>query len=106
MRQLSGSGIYLENMKSMKSIERDVTSNAINKMAVSQSAPHTPVTAANHEGPIFKSVPRLLSEPIVNRTKGGSPSNKTNRLERQISVAKDDIIGEIISENIKVISKN
>ncbi|CAG9864998.1 unnamed protein product [Phyllotreta striolata] len=101
MRQLSGSGIYLENMKSMKSIERDATSTTINKMAVSQSAPHTPVTAANHEGPVFKSVPRLLSEPIVNRSKCGSPSTKTARLERQISVAaerREDGVGDIVAE--------
>ncbi|XP_056644231.1 adenylyl cyclase 78C isoform X2 [Diorhabda sublineata] len=105
MRQFSGSGAYLENMRSMKSMERDLTSNTINRMAVSQSAPHTPVTAANHEGPIFKSVPRLLSEPIVNRSKSCSPSTKTSRLERQISVSADrreDVIDDNINDNIKV----
>lgn len=87
MRQLSGSGYYLENMKSMKSIDRDPT---INRMAISQSAPHTPVSAPNHnEAPIFKSVPRLLSEPIVNRSKTSSPNTKTSKLERMSSVATD-----------------
>ncbi|KAG5885373.1 Adenylyl cyclase 78C [Gonioctena quinquepunctata] len=85
MRQLSGSGNYLENMKYMRSIDVDVTSSNINRMTVSQSAPHTPVSASNHEGPIFKSVPRLLSEPIVNRSKSCSPCTKTSRLERNIS---------------------
>ncbi|KAJ8970862.1 hypothetical protein NQ314_000986 [Rhamnusium bicolor] len=90
MRQLSGSGGYLENMKSMKSIDRDVTSNTISRMAVSQSAPHTPVSAPNHnEAPTFKSVPRLLSEPIVNRSKSCSPSTKTSKLERMASIVTD-----------------
>lgn len=104
MRQFSGSGAYLENIKSMKSMERDLTSNTISRMAVSQSAPHTPVTAANHEGPIFKSVPRLLSEPIVNRSKSCSPSTKTSRLERQISVSADrrEEAIEDINDSIKV----
>ncbi|XP_072381948.1 adenylyl cyclase 78C isoform X1 [Diabrotica undecimpunctata] len=107
MRQFSGSGTYLENMKSMKSIERDVTSNTINRMAVSQSAPHTPVTAANHEGPIFKSVPRLLSEPIVNRSKSCSPSTKTSRLERQMSIAADrrDDVCEEFNDSIRAKNK-
>nr|XP_023015323.1 adenylate cyclase type 8-like [Leptinotarsa decemlineata] len=89
MRQLSGSGTYLENMKSMKSIDRDVTSNTLNRMTVSQSAPHTPVSTSNHDGPVFKSVPRLLSEPIVNRSKSCSPCTKTSRLERNISILND-----------------
>lgn len=90
MRQLSGSGYYLENMKSMKSIDRDPTSNTINRMAISQSAPHTPVSAPNHnEAPTFKSVPRLLSEPIVNRSKTSSPNTKSSKLERMASVATD-----------------
>ncbi|KAJ8920880.1 hypothetical protein NQ315_015673 [Exocentrus adspersus] len=90
MRQLSGSGYYLENMKSMKSIDRDPTSNTINRMTVSQSAPHTPVSASSHnEAPIFKSVPRLLSEPIVNRSKNSSPNTKTGKLERMTSLASD-----------------
>lgn len=96
MRQLSSSGIYLENIKSMKSIDRDVTSNTISRMAVSQSAPHTPVSAPIHEGPVFKSVPRLLSEPIVNRSKSCSPSTKTSRLERRTSISNDKKIGEYI----------
>lgn len=83
MRQL-GSGSHLENMKSYKSIEKDITVNNINKMMVSQSAPHTPVSAPNHtEGSIFKSVPRLLSEPMVGyRPKSCSPATKTSKLER------------------------
>ncbi|KAJ8960771.1 hypothetical protein NQ318_020065 [Aromia moschata] len=66
MRQLSGSGVYFENMKSMKSIDRDATCNTISRMA---------------------SVPRLLSEPIVNRSKSCSPSTKTSKLERMASNA-------------------
>lgn len=66
MRQIGSQN--LENMKSMKSIDRDITSNTINRMTVSQSAPHTPVSASNHSDNCqFKAVPRLLSEPIVNR---------------------------------------
>lgn len=88
MRQLSGSGYYLENMKSMKSIDRDTTSATINRMAVSQSAPHTPVSAPSHnEAPVFKSVPRLLSEPLVNKSKTSSPNTKTSKLERMSSLA-------------------
>ncbi|CAH0557313.1 unnamed protein product [Brassicogethes aeneus] len=69
MRQL-GSGSHLEN----KPMEREITSTTINKITISQSAPHTPVSAPNfNETPIFKAVPRLLSEPIVNRTKSNSP---------------------------------
>ncbi|XP_063922796.1 adenylate cyclase type 8-like isoform X4 [Zophobas morio] len=84
MRQLGGSGSHLENMKAYKSIEKDVIANNINKMMVSQSAPHTPVSAPSHaEGPIFKSVPRLLSEPMVGyRSKQSSPATKTSKLER------------------------
>ncbi|XP_044268161.1 adenylyl cyclase 78C-like [Tribolium madens] len=83
MRQL-GSGSHLENIKSYnRSIEKDTVNN-INRMMVSQSAPHTPVSAPNHtEGPIFKSVPRLLSEPMVGcRSKSSSPATKTSKLER------------------------
>ncbi|CAH1183630.1 unnamed protein product [Phaedon cochleariae] len=82
MRQLSGSGIHLENAKSMKSIDRENASNALHRMTASQSAPHTPVSAATHDGPLFKAVPRLLSEPIVNRSKSCSPGTKTSRLEK------------------------
>lgn len=100
MRQLSSSGIYLENTKSMKTIERDVTSNTISRMAISQSAPHTPVSAQTNDSPIFKSVPRLLSEPIVNRSKSCSPSTKTNRLERRTSVSNDKKIEEYVNADI------
>lgn len=85
MRQLSSSGMNFENTKYMKSIERDATSNTISRMAVSQSAPHTPVSAPNHEAPVYKSVPRLLSEPLVNRSKSCSPNTKSSRLERKTS---------------------
>lgn len=100
MRQLSSSGIYLENTKSMKSIDRDVTSNTISRMAVSQSAPHTPVSAPTQDGPVFKSVPRLLSEPIVNRSKSCSPSTKTSRLERRTSVSNDKKIEEYFTPDV------
>lgn len=100
MRQLSSSGTYLESMKSMKSIDRDATSNTISRMAVSQSAPHTPVSAPSHEGPIFKSVPRLLSEPIVNRSKSCSPSTKTSRLERRTSASNDTRIEEHVGDDM------
>lgn len=81
MRQL-GSGSQLENMKSYKSLDKDIITN--NKMMISQSAPHTPVSAPNHnDGSIFKSVPRLLSEPMVGyRSKSSSPATKTSKLER------------------------
>nr|CAI5841533.1 unnamed protein product [Callosobruchus analis] len=93
MRQLSGSGTYLENMKSMRSIDQDPIPNNHHKMAVSQSAPHTPVSATSHEGSIFKSVPRLLSEPIVNslcyRSKSCSPGSKGHRDRKLDSYAND-----------------
>ncbi|CAH1986816.1 unnamed protein product [Acanthoscelides obtectus] len=89
MRQLSGSGTYLENMKSMRSIDHDPIPNNHHKMAVSQSAPHTPVSATSHEGSIFKSVPRLLSEPIVNRSKSCSPGSKGHRDRKLDSYAND-----------------
>ncbi|KAL1490421.1 hypothetical protein ABEB36_013120 [Hypothenemus hampei] len=95
MRQI-GSQNLMDGMKSMKSIDRDLTSNTISRMAVSQSAPHTPVSATNHyEGPPFKSVPRLLSEPIVNRSKS-SPGSNGKRPH------KDPIGGVENSENIKM----
>lgn len=76
MRQL-GSGSHLENTKSYKSIDRDTTIGNISRIAVSQSAPHTPVATPNHADTItFKTVPRLLSEPLVN-AKHPSPGNKS-----------------------------
>ncbi|XP_049822606.1 adenylyl cyclase 78C isoform X2 [Aethina tumida] len=83
MRQL-GSGSHLENNKS---IERETTSTTINKMAVSQSAPHTPVSVPNHnEGPTFKGVPRLLSEPSVNRSKSSSPGPRPSKYDKNSGI--------------------
>lgn len=74
MRQM-GSGTALENTKCYKSVDRDTPSSNMPKTAVSQSAPHTPVSVPNHaEGQILKSVPRLLSEPMVSsQTRSSSP---------------------------------
>lgn len=100
MRQL-GSVSQLENMK-MKSIDRDTTSNTISRMAVSQSAPHTPVSGPCHnEGPIFRTTPKLSeSEPTVNRSKSTtsprhyyrnmSPYFQEKRLETNNSFDKSD----------------
>lgn len=100
MRQL-GSGSQLENSKFYKSMDRDPTIGNISRMAVSQSAPHTPVSTPNHsDGVNLKTVPRLLSEPLVSG-KNTSPGirsldgkiMKTERiaahLERQPSETKD-----------------
>lgn len=74
MRQM-GSGTALENTKSYKSVDRDTPSSNMPKTAVSQSAPHTPVSVPNHcEGQVLRSVPRLLSEPMVSsQTRSSSP---------------------------------
>lgn len=98
MRQLAGSGSHLEYLRSGKSIEKDVTVNNLSKM-VSQSAPHTPVSAPNHsEGAIFKSVPRLFSEPMVgSKSKSPVHTTKTSRLERnspRLSERKQDSLEE------------
>lgn len=81
MRQF-GSGSNLENSKSYKSIDRENTGN-MPRMTVSQSAPHTPVSAASHsESHNLKTVPRLLSEPIVSshsRTSSGGKFSKSDR---------------------------
>lgn len=74
MRQL-GSGSHLDNTRSYKSIDRDTPNNNPPRLTVSQSAPHTPVSSNHSEGALFKSVPRLLSEPIVgSRLKNSSPA--------------------------------
>lgn len=76
MRHL-GSGNQLENSKFYsKSIDRDTTISNISRMAVSQSAPHTPVSAPNHETSVIRTVPRLLSEPLVS-VKNPSPGTKS-----------------------------
>lgn len=76
MRQL-GSGSQLESSKFYsKSIDRDTTISNLSRMAVSQSAPHTPVSAPNHEASIIKTVPRLLSEPLVS-ARNPSPGSKS-----------------------------
>lgn len=84
MRQF-GSGTNLENSKSYKSIDRDTPVNALPRMTVSQSAPHTPVSASNHsDGLVLRSVPRLLSEPMVSsQTRNSSPGIKS--LDNKIS---------------------
>ncbi|CAG9767609.1 unnamed protein product [Ceutorhynchus assimilis] len=83
MRQL-GSQI-LDNRKSFKFIDRDITSNTINRMTVSQSAPHTPVSTSSHSECLpFKSVPRLLSEPIVNRSRSSPNTNPKKYQQKEI----------------------
>ncbi|KAF2879864.1 hypothetical protein ILUMI_26321 [Ignelater luminosus] len=84
MRQF-GSGTNLENSKSYKSIDRDTPVNALPRMTVSQSAPHTPVSASNHsDGQVLRSVPRLLSEPMVSsQTRNSSPGIKS--LDNKVS---------------------
>lgn len=78
MRQL-GSGSQLENIKSNKSIDRDTPTSNNPKTMISQSAPHTPVSVPNNPDGMFnKSVPRLLSEPIVGqRFRNSSPGVKS-----------------------------
>lgn len=76
MRQL-GSGCQLENSKFYsKSIDHDATISNISRMTVSQSAPHTPVSASNHDTSVVKTVPRLLSEPLVG-ARNPSPGSKS-----------------------------
>ncbi|KAF5286670.1 hypothetical protein FQR65_LT12474 [Abscondita terminalis] len=80
MRQL-GSGSNLENPKFFKSIDRDTP--GMQRMTISQSAPHTPLCACHCDGQMIKSVPRLLSEPTVSHTTNSSPiikhySSKSN----------------------------
>ncbi|XP_066141819.1 adenylate cyclase type 8 [Euwallacea fornicatus] len=83
MRQIGSQN--LETMKSLKSIDRDMTSGTINRMTISQSAPHTPVSSTNHcENSQFKAVPRLLSEPIVNRSRS-SPSSNQKRTQKELN---------------------
>lgn len=97
MRQL-GSACHLEHTKSYhKSIERDIiVVNNASRMTVSQSAPHTPVSSSpthQHDGAAFRTVPRLLSEPIVGaRCRNNttcSPPTKTSRLENNSSFLKE-----------------
>lgn len=77
MRQLE-SASNLDTSKSYKSIDRDTPTSNMPRLTVSQSAPHTPVSANHSETNIFKSVPRLLSEPIVgSRVKTYSPGVKS-----------------------------
>ncbi|XP_019763467.2 adenylate cyclase type 8 isoform X2 [Dendroctonus ponderosae] len=86
MRQLGSQ--TLDNMKSIKSIDRDITTNAISRMTVSQSAPHTPVSSSNHSDCLpFKSVPRLLSEPIVNRSRSSPNSSSQKRSLKETNKA-------------------
>ncbi|KAH0819801.1 hypothetical protein GEV33_002990 [Tenebrio molitor] len=103
MRQLGSAG-HLENMKAYKSMDKEITVNNISKMMVSQSAPHTPVSAPNHtEGPVFKSVPRLLSEPTVGgRSKSSSPATKTSKLERNSPHMLDKRADSEMSDSFKV----
>lgn len=87
MRQL-GSGSQLENSKFYTSMERDNTLGNISRMAVSQSAPHTPVSAPSHLDGVLRTVPRLLSEPIVSDKMNKSPGaksleSKSCKLERK-----------------------
>lgn len=69
MRQMD-SGISLDSRKSsVKQQEKETTYNVL-RTHISQSAPHTPVSAPLYEpdGVYLKSVPRLLSEPTVSTT--------------------------------------
>ncbi|KAL3280965.1 hypothetical protein HHI36_004190 [Cryptolaemus montrouzieri] len=87
MRQLGTSGSTLESMRLYKSIERDCTVNTISKMAISQSAPHTPVSAPSHiEGVAIKTVPRLLSEPTVGgpRSRTSSPNMRNTKVDKNL----------------------
>lgn len=108
MRQL-GSGSQLESSKFYsKSIDRDTTIGHISRMAISQSAPHTPVSAPNHDVNIIKTVPRLLSEPLVS-AKNPSPGSKSldckvsksQRVSPFLEKKRDEEIGEG-SEGTKV----
>lgn len=60
-----------------KSSMKEKDSSNRSRMHISQSAPHTPVsTPHENEGMTFKSVPRLLSEPLVN-SNSHSPSQRS-----------------------------
>lgn len=73
MRQLGSGSQHFYT----KSIDRDSTIGNISmRMALSQSAPHTPVSAPSHDNPMAKAVPRLLSEPLV-AAKNPSPGAKS-----------------------------
>lgn len=75
MRQL-GSGSHLESSKSYKSI--DTPTINVPRTMISQSAPHTPVSVPIHPDSLYKSVPRLLSEPNVGaKAKSLSPGIKS-----------------------------
>lgn len=76
MRQLE-SVSNLDGTKSYKSIERDTPTGLMPRLTVSQSAPHTPVTAGHSDNGLLKSVPRLLSEPIVSSRTKNSPGVKS-----------------------------
>lgn len=83
MRQLE-SVSNLDGTKSYKSMDRDTpTGGNMTRLTVSQSAPHTPVSAFHSDINLFKSVPRLLSDPIVSsRTTRSSPGIKSLQLIR------------------------
>lgn len=77
MRQLE-SVSNLNSTKSYKSIDRDTPTGNMPRLTVSQSAPHTPVSTGHPDHNFCKSVPRLLSEPIVGScVKSNSPGVKS-----------------------------
>lgn len=75
IRQIENSGQNNSRKTSVK--EKGATKSSM-RMHISQSAPHTPVSAPSHESDAahFKSVPRLLSEPSVN-INSQSPSQRS-----------------------------
>lgn len=85
MRQV-GFGCTTENYKS-KFSDKDTPSTNLPRSAVSQSAPHTPVSTPGHSECIpFKTVPRLLSEPAVNsKSRTLSPGTKLLDLQARRS---------------------
>ncbi|KAF5271309.1 hypothetical protein FQA39_LY08107 [Lamprigera yunnana] len=79
MRQL-GSGSNLESSKMYRSIDRDTP--GMQRMTISQSAPHTPLCNCHCDGQMIKSVPRLLSEPTVSQTTNSSPTLKNCQMSK------------------------
>lgn len=101
MRQL-GSVNQIENYKSSKPTDKDTASNHLPRAAVSQSAPHTPVSTPGHsECMPFKSVPRLLSEPAVNsKSRSLSPSGKMIDLQNRRSEKNSPYLNDKKSETM------
>lgn len=75
IRQIENNSLNNSRKTSVK--EKSTTRSSFH-MHISQSAPHTPVSAPSHDNDAnhFKSIPRLLSEPMVNLN-SQSPSQKS-----------------------------